>query len=181
MRTTTKSIWAPRELNISGIRRLKLISAYDVDIQQTEFSGNITPNRDIEIFEFVFPADLTCQASWSLQGKDTGSNYWSVQISFELPHENLQIMSWVQDTMHQEWIAILELNNGPTRLMGGLPSGLKMNIGATTGSTRRSSNATSINLQAEQLIPYLELVGYENEQLFPEAGFTHGFSYAFES
>ena len=67
-------------------------------------------------------------------------------------------------------------------MMGGKPKGLDWNMQASTGSTPKDVNPQTFAFAAEQLVPYLEVAGYEDSVLFPgSAGYTYGFSLAFES
>ncbi|WP_254562140.1 hypothetical protein [Dyadobacter diqingensis] len=183
--TQTIRLWQPQQLNNSGIRRLKLIDADTVKLLPVGIQTNqvsLLPQGDVVLYEFIFPSDLSCVANTALQKTNTGDYYWVQNLGFSLPHIQDEVLLWMQSNVFNKWLAITEAYNGSIRLFGGTPYGLDLSMQATTGATPKDSNPMSFSLSGEQLYPYHRIPGYEDESIFPtNAGFTHGFSLAFES
>ena len=176
---TSTQPWELRELNQSGIRRLKLVDARLILALPT---FGLVPKKDLEFFEFIFPSDLSCSATVQRSERDTGSVFWNVSIGFTLPHMSDELVSWVDDNSDALWIAITEDYNGFCRFFGGWQEGLRLSFQATTGSGPTAQNPMAFNLSAEQLIPYKSLPAYEDKILFQNtAGFSYGFSLGFNS
>lgn len=178
----TKQIWWPQQLNSSGIRRLKIIDSRSVKILPFLRGASLFPIHDVVMYEFIFPSDLPCVASFTLSKKDTGATFWNQNITCTLPHIQDQILAWAYDNAQVQWLAIVESNNGSVRLMGGCPKGLDWNLQASTGGSPKDVNPQTLSFGGEQLLPYMEVAGYEDDMLFPtNSGYTYGFSLAFEA
>jgi hypothetical protein len=177
---TSSQLWQPKRLNQSGIRRLKIVDASALLV--LKLRGELVPQRDFILYEFIFPADLSCSASIQRQVKDTGAVFWIQTITFNLPHIADAMVQWAADHAQTRWLAIAEDYNGFTNLYGGCPEGLLCAFQATTGSGPRDVNPMSFTFSAEQLLPYLPLATYNDDDLFPsEASFSYGFSTGFNS
>ncbi|WP_149242585.1 hypothetical protein [Dyadobacter sp. 32] len=183
--TQTSQIWQPQQLNLSGIRRLKLVDAESFLLRPLGHNTNkvaLVQLTDVEFYEFIFPSDLSCVATTSLGKKESGYPYWVQNISFTLPHVQDDVIKWAAQKAEVRWLLITEAYNGSTRLLGGSPHGLDMTFQATTGSAPKEENPMAFGFTSEQLHPYLEVPGYDDAVLFPEsAAFTYGFSLAFEA
>ena len=177
---TSHQPWEPKQLNQSGIRRLKIVDADSLLI--LKFSQELVPQNDFVLYEFIFPADLSCVATIQRQEKDTGSVFWTMNISFSLPHMNDQLVLWVADHSNTLWLAIAEDYNGDCRVFGGLHEGLKFAFQTTTGGAPKGTNPMAFAFSGEQLLPYLPLASYEDTALFPnDAAFSYGFSTGFNA
>lgn len=170
-------LWAPIELNQSGIRRLKFLDADLVSF--LPHSTELIPLADLVFYEFIFPKDLACIASFQRQTKDTGAAFWLTRVSFSLPHINNQILQWVADNPRTEWLAIAEDYNGNVRALGGSPGGLVLTFDANTGARPGDTNPMAFALSAEQLTPFMPLTSYENSDLFTSGEFDYSFDFSF--
>ena len=176
---TSNQPWEQRQLNRSGIRRLKLVDANSLYVFP---HFGLIPQKDLTFFEFIFPADLSCSATFQLQNKETGSTFWAVNINFSLPHLQDPLVAWITSNEKTLWIAIAEDYNGMSYAFGGMHEGLKLNLQATTGNGPRDTNPMAFTLGAEQLRPYTPLPDYEDSELFSNtAGFSYGFSTGFNA
>lgn len=171
------SPWAPIDLNQSGIRRLKLLDADLVSLVAQ--NAELIPLADLVFYEFIFPKDLACIASFQRQTKDTGAAFWLASVSFSLPHINNQILQWVADNPRTEWLAIAEDYNGNVRALGGNPGGLVLSFEANTGARPGDTNPMAFILAAEQLTPFTPLASYENSDLFTSGEFDYSFDFSF--
>jgi len=175
---TSSQPWEQKQLNQSGIRRLKIV---DADMLLV-LNNWLIPQNDFIFYEFIFPSDLSCIASFGRQLKESGSPFWNQNISYALPHVSDMLVMWAAENAYKLWIVIAEDYNGITRAFGGSCEGLKMSFQATTGNGPRDTNPMSFAFSAEQLAPYIILPDYEDNILFPNgAGFSYGFSTGFNS
>lgn len=179
--------WQQRLLNQSGIRRLKFVNAELMLVAPAyPLSENLNtilvPQENVEFYEFTFPSDLSCVASFQRQQKESGSAFWIQTLAFNLPHMSDGMLTWAAMNAQTRWILFAEDYNGHARVLGGMHEGLQMGFGATTGESPRGTNPMSFSLSGEQLLPYLTIPSYEDNILFPNnAGFSYGFSTGFNS
>jgi hypothetical protein len=176
---TSTQPWELRELNQSGIRRLKLVDARL--LLALPFLG-LVPQQDLVFYEFIFPSDLSCAATVQRVERETGSVFWNSSIAFNLPHISDELVTWAAENGDVLWIIITEDYNGFFRFFGGLQEGMRMSFQATTGGGPTAQNPMAFNFSAEQLLPYKSIPAYEDNILFQNtAGFSYGFSLAFNS
>lgn len=171
------SPWAPIDRNQSGIRRLKLVDADSVSFLSP--NAELIPLEDLVFYEFIFPKQLACVASFQRQTKETGGAFWLTSVSFSLPHINNQILNWVADNPNTEWVAIAEDYNGNVRALGGRPGGLVFDFDGNTGARPGDANPMNFALAAEQLAPFTSLASYENADLFTSGEFDYSFDFSF--
>lgn len=183
--TQTSQIWQPQQLNNSGIRRLKIVDSRSVTLLPVGVNTNkvsLLPTGAVELFEFIFPSDLSCVATTALLRKESGYPYWTQNVSFTLPHLQNEVLNWAGSNAEAQWLLIAEDYNEITRLMGGSRHGLDMSFQASTGAMPNAENPMAFTFTGEQLQPYQELPGYDDSMIFPVTpGFTYGFSLAFEA
>lgn len=179
--------WQQRLLNQSGIRRLKLVDA-DLMVALLAFpydgtlNAILVPEQNVTFYEFIFPSDLSCVASFQRQETESGSVFYSQSLAFNLPHLSNEMSTWSMITGQTRWLAFTEDYNGECRVWGGALDGLKLSFSATTGESPRSGNPMSFALSEQQLLPYISISSYEDNILFPNnAGFSYGFSTGFNS
>ena len=171
--------WQPKQLNQSGIRRLKIVDARL--LLTLPFIG-LVPQGDLVFYEFIFPSDLSCTATFQRVEKETGSVFWTTSIGFNLPHISDEMVSWAAENANTLWIAIFEDYNGVTRFCGGFQEGMRMSFQATTGGSPSGQNPMVFAFSAEQMLPYKLLPAYDDNILFQNtAGFSYGFSTGFNS
>ncbi|MCE6987486.1 hypothetical protein [Dyadobacter sp. CY323] len=169
--------WEPIPLNQSGIRRLKIVNSDRVSILRPDIE--LIPVADLVFYEFIFPNDLACIASFQRRFSGSGAAYWVASVSFTLPHINNQIISWVANNPTTEWLLIAEDYNGHVRVIGGDPTGLIMEFQSTTGAGPGAQNPMVFSFSAEQIFPFVTLPEYENEALFPDSEFDFSFDFSF--
>lgn len=178
--TTVSSVqpWQLRELNQSGIRRLKLVDA--TSLLYVPGVG-LVPQKSFEFFEFIFPADLSCQASFERKVTESLSGYWSQLVSYSLPHLSDELAQWVGAKEKTQWCVLTEDYNGVPRMFGGMFEGLNLAFQGNTGSGPKDVNPLTFSFSGDQLAPYIYLASYEDSVLFPAGGFSYGFSIGFNS
>jgi len=175
---STNAAWQLRPLNQSGIRRLKLAGAAALMLAP----GQVIPQTSFVFYEFVFPSDLSCVASFTRKETERGSVFWTQTISFNLPHLADGLVAWIAQNKTTDWVAITEDYNGVCRAFGGQPDGLRLGFQATTGAGPRDANPMAFQLTGDQLEAYHLLPDYADDVLFaPGAGFSYGFSTGFNS
>ncbi|WP_342086090.1 hypothetical protein [Dyadobacter sp. OTU695] len=173
------SLWAPIDRNRSGIRRLKLVDSDAVSISSV--NAELIPLEDLVFYEFIFPNQLACVASFQRQIKETGAAFWLTTVSFSLPHINNQILQWVAQNPNTEWLAIAEDYNGNVRALGGTPGGMLLSFDGNTGARPGDANPMNFALAAEQIQPFTALTAYENAELFTSGEFDYSFDFSFTS
>lgn len=178
--TTVSSVqpWQLRELNQSGIRRLKLVEA---DALLYLPPVGLVPQKSFEFFEFIFPVDIPCQASFEKKVTESLSGYWSQAVSYSLPHLSDELTHWVEANKTTQWCVLTEDYNGVARMFGGMSEGLNLAFQGSTGTGPKDANPLSFSFSGDQLAPYIYLPSYEDSVLFPAGGFSYGFSIGFNS
>ncbi|WP_353720303.1 hypothetical protein [Dyadobacter sp. 676] len=144
-------------------------------------NAELIPLEDLVFYEFIFPKQLACVASFQRQTTGNGAAFWLTSVSFSLPHINNQILQWVADSPNTEWLAIAEDYNGNVRALGGAPGGLALSFDGNTGARPGDANPMNFALSAEQIQPYTALGAYENDELFTSGEFDYSFDFSFTS
>jgi len=174
---TTSQPWQQKQLNQSGIRRLKIVDADLVDV----VGSDLIPMQDCKIYEFVFPSDLSCTATVTRQTTESAAIFWAINISFDLPHMSDDMILWAAETDKIKWLLISEDYNGYSRCYGGLPEGLELRFQATGGARPAAANPMNFSFIGNQIVPFTTLSGYDDNDLFNlDGGFSSGFSGGFK-
>lgn len=186
----SQQVWQPISLNRGGVRRLKLTLAQHLLVLHQAMPngslvipvGHLIPLVDnLTWYEFIFPTDQACGLQVQRQRSESGSVYYTQQLSLQLPQLVAAVTTWEYATRQAEWIAVAEDWNGQVYVLGDTDRGLTRSFQASTGGNAGERNAQSFGLFSEQLVPYFTIASYEDADLFPAAGFTYGFSIGFNS
>lgn len=174
---STSQPWQQQILNQSGIRRFKIADARSILV----VNEGVVPVGNIDFYEFIFPSDMSCVANIQLQHSEGGTPYWKSSITCALPNLTDEMVMWIHEHSNVLWMMIAEDYNHRTRIFGSSAKGLSLGFQATTGVAPKDTNPMNIAFTADQLVPYKILPAYEDNVLFPEGGFSYGFSTGFYS
>ena len=142
-------------------------------------TGELIPLGPITLYEFTFPSDLSCSASFQRQYADSGSGFWIQTISFFLPHLSNDLLEWAFEHRDTEWMIISEDYNGEVRASGGIPDGLRLDFQASTGAGPTAANPMQFAFSGRQLRPFTPIASYDDDILFPAGEFDYGFDLDF--
>lgn len=158
--TINKTVWNPQQINRSGIRRLRLVDAYKIEIDFV--TSGIKALSDIEVYEFTFPKEVTAGFVSNKQPHENGQHIWQQTLSFALPQMNETLMQWFEAFQQTRWVAIIEDQNMNCYLLGGEKDlGLELTTNITTGQGLADRNISSLSFQANQLRPLAHIDNFE--------------------